>query len=424
MRVLGQECLKTRMDSACLIVDFEPFLAPFTKESTMRKPAQLVIRFCCGAVLIAALGACGSLNPFADPPRNAPVELKDFTASAKLSTAWQTSVGSGAIGAPALVASGGQPRLIATASETIGVLDALNGAILKRIETTGPLSTPAGSDGELIVAATREGEVFAWNMDGAQQWRATLNAEVLARPAITDGTAAVLTTDGRLVGYDTSNGKRRWVVQRPAPALALRIASPIVPVRGGFLVGMSGGRVMAVAARDGQVRWETSLAQPKGSNEVERIADIAPAVGALSGDLCLAAYQGRVGCVAARDGKVAWARDFSSAVGVGTANNQVLATDERSIVHGLGGSAGATLWTNEDLRDRKVTAPVASGTHAVVGDYKGYVHLLNLRDGKLAARASTDGSAIQGAPVLIEVQSRRLVAVQTARGSVFAFVQE
>jgi outer membrane protein assembly factor BamB len=133
---------------------------------------------------------------------------------------------------------------------------------------------------------------------------------------------------------------------------------------------------------------------------------------------------GRVGCVAARDGKVAWSRDFSSAVGVGTANNQVLATDERSIVHGLGGSAGATLWTNEELKDRQVTAPVASGAFAVVGDYRGFMHLLNLRDGKFAARTQTDGSAIAGTPVLIEAQGRRLIAVQTAGGGVFAFAQD
>jgi outer membrane protein assembly factor BamB len=384
----------------------------------MRRLAHLV-----GSLGLALLVSACSI--FGDPPRNKPVELKDFTASAKLTQAWQVSLGRGSKGPPTLITTAsGQLRLLVVTDKSIAVLDALTGSNVKRFEAPEVLSTAAGSDGEMIVAATREGEVIAWNLEGTQLWRSTLNAEVLSRPAVTDGTAAVLTTDGRLVGYDTANGKRRWVVQRPAPALALRIASPIVPVRGGFLVGMAGGRVLAVGARDGQVRWETSLAQPRGSNEVERIADIAPAVGALSGDLCLAAYQGRVGCVAARDGKVAWSRDFSSAVGVGTANNQVLATDERSIVHGLGGSAGATLWTNEELKDRQVTAPVASGAFAVVGDYRGFMHLLNLRDGKFAARTQTDGSAIAGTPVLIEAQGRRLIAVQTAGGGVFAFAQD
>jgi outer membrane protein assembly factor BamB len=357
-------------------------------------------------------------------PRTEPAPLKEFTPAAKLTQVWQTTVNRPSIGMPVLVGSNEAPRLLATGGNTIEVLDAINGKILKRIEAPDTLATPVGSDGEVIVAATREGDVLAWNMEGTQLWRSPLNAELLARPAIADGTAAVLTTDGRLVGFDIANGKRRWVVQRPAPALALRVPSPIVPVRGGFLVGMAAGRVIAVGARDGQVRWETSLASPKGSNEVERIADIAPAVGALSGDLCAAAYQGRVGCISVRDGKLTWTRDFSSAVGVGTANNQVLTADERSVVHGLGGSAGATLWSTEELKDRNLTAPVASGAFAVVGDYKGYVHLLNLRDGKMAARASTDGTQIQGGPVLIEAQGKRLIAVQTASGSVVALMQE
>jgi outer membrane protein assembly factor BamB len=386
---------------------------------------RMIARLFSSALVAANMAACGSLNPFADPPRNQPVELKDFTPSAKLGQAWQVSLGAPSVGSAVLVATGGSSqRLLAAAGSRVSVIDPANGAVMARAEANSPLSTAAGGDGDVIVAATRTGEVIAWNMDGAVTWRAPLNAEILARPAVTEGTAAVLTTDGRLVGFDVATGKRRWVVQRPAPALALRVASPIVPVRGGFLVGMAGGRVLAVGARDGQVRWETSLAVPKGSNEVERIADIAPAVGALSGDLCAAAYQGRVGCISVRDGKVSWARDFSSAVGLGTANNQVLATDERSLVHALGGSAGATLWTNEALKDRQATAPVATGAFAALGDYKGYVHLLTLTDGKLAARASTDGSAITGVPTLIEAQGRRLLAVQTANGSLFALSQE
>jgi outer membrane protein assembly factor BamB len=375
--------------------------------------------------LATGLAGCGSLNPFADPPRIQPVPLTDFPATTKLTQTWQTALGRGSVGSPALViTAASQPRLLAVTGSQVNIIDPTNGAVLARADAQTPLSTAAGGDGEILVAATRGGDVVAWNMDGSQAWRAPLNAEVLARPAITDGTVAVLTTDGRLIGFDSVTGKRRWVVQRPAPALALRIASPIVAVRGGFLVGMAGGRVLAVGARDGQVRWETSLAIPRGSNEVERIADIAPAVGALSGDLCAAAYQGRVGCIAVRDGKVSWARDFSSAAGVGTANNQVLATDERSIVHGLGGSAGATLWTNEGLKDRQVTAPVTSGGFAVVGDYKGFVHLLNLRDGKFAARIATDGSAVSGVPVLVETQGRRLLVVQTFSGSVFALAHD
>ncbi|MGL4576507.1 MAG: PQQ-binding-like beta-propeller repeat protein, partial [Burkholderiaceae bacterium] len=205
----------------------------------------------CLILLATGLTGCGSLNPFADPPRTKPAELTDFPASAKLTQAWQASLGAKSVGSPVLVTTSAQQlRLLATAGERVSVIDPTNGAVLARAEAPATLSTGAGSDGELIVAATRAGDVMAWSMDGKEAWRAPLNAEILARPAVTDGTAAVLTTDGRLVGFDSATGKRRWVVQRPAPALALRIASPIVPVRGGFLVGMAGGRMLAVGARD------------------------------------------------------------------------------------------------------------------------------------------------------------------------------
>jgi outer membrane protein assembly factor BamB len=48
---------------------------------------------------------------------------------------------------------------------------------------------------------------------------------------------------------------------------------------------------------------------------------------------------------------------------------------------------------------RNISGPAHMGNYVVVGDGKGYVHWLNMRDGHFAARASTGGE-IRSAPVV------------------------
>jgi len=49
---------------------------------------------------------------------------------------------------------------------------------------------------------------------------------------------------------------------------------------------------------------------------------------------------------------------------------------------------------------RGVTAPVAVGDRAVVGDYQGYLHWMNLDDGRIVARTRAGSGAIVTRPVL------------------------
>ena len=373
------------------------------------------------ALLLVACGGLGKLNPFADAPKNRPTALTDLASTLKITTAWQLQLGAAPSGALTLNANAEQPRLYAGAGTSAMVIDASSGKVLVRGTAPNRLSSGVGADGSLFTAATIAGDVLAWAADGTQKWRASLNAEVLATPGVSDGVVAVLTTDGRLVGFDASTGKRRWVVQRPAPALTLRSASPVVAVRNGFIVGLPGGRIVAVSARDGVVRWETGFSVGRGANEVERITDIAASVTAIGEDLCMSSYQGKIGCINLREGRPQWEKNFSSAVGVAALGNTLFATDDQSLVQAFSGNTGAALWRQDKLQHRNLSAPAAVANHVAVGDFKGFVHFLAVSDGALAARVATDGSAVRTAPAGFEVAGRKLIAVQTVDGGVFGF---
>jgi outer membrane protein assembly factor BamB len=80
-------------------------------------------------------------------------------------------------------------------------------------------------------------------------------------------------------------------------------------------------------------------------------------------------------------------------------------------------SNGASLWKQDKLAGRGVTAPLAFGRYVIVGDLEGYVHLLAREDGAFAGRIATDGSAIGAPPIALDNTS---FLVQTRNGGVFA----
>jgi len=80
-------------------------------------------------------------------------------------------------------------------------------------------------------------------------------------------------------------------------------------------------------------------------------------------------------------------------------------------------TSGASLWKQDKLAGRAVTAPAAVGRYVVVGDYQGYVHFLSRDDGAFAARLATDGSPILAPPVAVDLST---FVVQTRNGGVYA----
>jgi outer membrane protein assembly factor BamB len=57
------------------------------------------------------------------------------------------------------------------------------------------------------------------------------------------------------------------------------------------------------------------------------------------------------------------------------------------------------LWTNEELRDRRLTSAVPFGGYLVAGDFEGYLHWFDMTTGRLVARNSLSSSGIVANPV-------------------------
>ena len=370
-------------------------------------------RFPQGPWLVAAvvlLSGCGGA------PVQKPAELTEFSPTATLTMLWQGSVGSARKDVFYPRVSG---NLVFAAGADGGVtgFDKASGRSALAIDAEERVSGGVGADGGLVLLGTPKGRVLAFDREGKPRWQTQLSSEVLAPPEAQEGIVVARTGDGRIHGLDAATGKGKWVYQRTTPPLSVRTHVGVVVRQGGVFAGFPGGRLVALALTNGSLGWEAVVALPRGTTELERVADVTSLPVVDGKQVCAAAFQGRVACFDAFRGTPIWARDVSSGAGIAVDARYLYVTDDRNAVQALDKTSGASIWRQDKLAGRNVSGPLALGRHVVVGDLEGYVHLISREDGSFAARIETDGSAILAPPIALDATS---FLVQTRAGGVYA----
>ncbi len=343
-------------------------------------------------------------------------ELTSFQERVQLKVLWKNQLGEAKrevlrpyVLGNLIYAADGEGRIYSIVANT--------GANIARFEVGTRISGGVGFGVGLLIVGTIKGEVFAYEPSGKLVWKTQLTGEVLSPPAGADGIVAVRTGDGRIYGLNAIDGKQAWIYQRTLPSLSLRSHAGLVIYRGGLFAGFPGGRLAAISLANGNIGWEAVVALPKGTTELERIADITSAPVAYDDQVCTVAYQGRIACFDPIRGETIWARDASSLVGLSLDAKNLYYTDEKSAVLALDRSRGSSLWKQDQLFGRNLTAPLVLGKFLIVADFKGYVHILSREDGSIVGRIATDGSAIQTAPLALDLST---FLVQTRAGGLYA----
>lgn len=358
-----------------------------------------------------------TLNPFSKAaPKIKPAELPNFKPAAELALLWQANLGNAGeyVFTPAVV---GDSVYVAARDGALARFD--GGRQVWRISAGQVLSGGVGADGKLVVVGTPKGDVLAFHAeDGRAVWQARASSEILAAPAVQGDLVAVRSGDARIFGFAAADGKRRWMYQRSTPALALRSNVGLALADNAIYAGFPGGKLVAVARNNGAALWESAVALPRGTTELERIADVASDPVVAGGTVCAVAYQGRVACFDSENGRQLWARDISSVAGLDVGSRGVYVTDEKSAVQAFDRNSGASLWKQDKLFMRRVTRPLVLGSRLAIADFQGHVHLLSVEDGAFVARYATDGAAIAAAPR--RLASEAGLVVQTKSGAVHA----
>ncbi|HVO06992.1 MAG TPA: outer membrane protein assembly factor BamB [Burkholderiaceae bacterium] len=360
------------------------------------------------ALLLASsllLAACGSEKPKATP-------LENFEPKLQGQVLWQARFDRVTF-ALAVQARDGM-FVVAGGDGSVAALDAASGAERWRANAGAALTAGVGSDGRFAAVVTRNDEVVVFER-GTERWRKRLNSRVTTAPFVAGERVFVMGVDRIVVAFDALDGRPLWRLQRPTDALTLSQPGVLAAYKDTLLVGQ-GFRLVGVDPLRGGVRWEVALANPRGTNEIERLADLVGPPLRVGDVWCARAFQSAVACARADNATLRWSRNVGGIQPVGGDSDIVVGADASDRITAWKTASGDIAWTQEKLLYRGLSGALVTEAAVLVGDSEGYVHALARDDGHLLARWSTDGSPVVAPPVRLG----DTVLVVTRNGGLYA----
>jgi outer membrane protein assembly factor BamB len=339
--------------------------------------------------------------------------LKAFTTTLSAKKAWQVKTGSamgdnkihpfidaqtvyiaGNKSASAWLKSNGKAQWNVNIGETISA--GING-------------TSKANNSQVFIGTNNGNAISLDAKTGKVQWIERLSSEIQAISPSKNGRVAFRTIDGKLHGLSSSTGELIWQQSQASPSLTLHGAS--VPILVGPLVvaGFDNGKVAAYRLQDGLKAWEITLAEARGTTELDRIIDVDGKLISLGSALFGASLHGSIRGINLSKGVSAWANPFSSSTGVNANAQGLYSSDDKGNIWRIDPQTGTPAWKMDDLERYEPTLPSLAGNSLlVIGDKKGNLHWVNSKTGLFVARNQGDPAGYSVEP---EVNGRSVFAI-------------
>lgn len=334
-----------------------------------------------------------------------PAELTDIPNPIAITTRWSHGTGKGAGDQRVkLVPAIGAGRILTADSQgQVTAHDLQSGGQVWSTDTKAAITGGPGIGDGLVLLGSGDAEVIALDLaTGNENWRKRVSSEVLSIPRASQGVVVAHSIDGKVHGLNARTGTRVWVYDRTAPVLTLRGSSSPVIEGSRAIIGLSNGKLASIDLGSGNPNWEVTVSPPKGRSELERIVDIDADPLLVQGYAFVVTYQGDMAALSQENGQIMWRREMSSYAGLTADRRQLLVTDTKSRVWGLDPRNGSSLWKQDKLLNRRMTAPAVLGDLVLVGDLEGYVHWLAAEDGSLRGRVKIASSPITAPPLVYD----------------------
>lgn len=374
---------------------------------------RLEVLFARGRVILGLTVAGFLISCSSGPEKPKATELAPNAGLLGVRLAWTAKIG--VVDFPLDISVSGHSVTVASSDGVVGSFDAGTGAARWRTNLAAPIAAGVGSDGRFAALVTRDNELLV--LDGGRQiWHQKLSAQGFTAPLVAGGRVFVLTADRAVTAFDAESGQKLWSQQRPGESLVLRQAGVLLAVGDTLVAGLS-GRLVGINPSNGTIRWESAIASPRGTNDIERLVDLVGPSSRVGNVVCARAFQAAVGCVDSARGSLLWTKPAFGYVGIHGDEKSVFGVESDGKIMAWRRTDGERGWVSERLRYRGLTAPLAVGRSVVVGDASGLVHWLSREDGSPLTRLATDGTPIVFAPILVN----GTLIVVTRGGGVFGF---
>jgi outer membrane protein assembly factor BamB len=239
----------------------------------------------------------------------------------------------------------------------------------------------------LVVVSDIDGNVIAIDQnDGSKLWSSNVKGEVLSKVAIDAKIVVVKTGSGELLGLDKENGEILWSYRSKLPLLTVRGSSSPVIVDDLVYVSFDNGRLGVFELNSGFQVWDGAISYVKGVSELENLIDSDSSPVIDGGLIYTTNYQGNLNIFDTAQKRSVWSYETSSFYSPIVSRGMLTIVEANS---GLRSFALKTLqesWVNEDYINRDLSNAVSFKGSLVVGDFEGYVHVIDTLNGRTIGR--------------------------------------
>ena len=342
-------------------------------------------------LILFVLSSCSSLSSMKfwgsdEVDSDEPKTLVPISNSVKINVNWTKSFSGDNFLGNFIPAFGSQSVFFADTNGSIKSINPNTGTIQWESQFNALSSGVAAGFG-VIVVSDIEGNVITLNQDdGSVLWTLNLKGEVLAPAAIDPKFIVVKTGSGELLALDKSSGEISWSYRSKLPALTIRGSSS--PVIEGDIVyaTFDNGRLGVFELDSGFPVWDGAISYAKGSSELENLvdSDSNPVIDA--GLVYTINYQGNLSLFDTSQKRAVWQTEASSFYSPLLIRGLIILVESKSNLRSFFTKTMEESWTSDAYLNRQLSNPISFSGFTIVGDYEGYVHVLDPLNGKTVGR--------------------------------------
>ena len=332
-------------------------------------------------------------NDEVDPDE--PKELSSFASQENIKVLWRNSYnGENEIG-NFLPSFNAQNIFFSDASGNVLSIDAKTGNDNWSVKLNFLASGTSAGFG-IIVVADVDGNVIALDQfDGSVLWSSNVKGEVLSSVAIDAKIVVVKTGSGELLGLNKDSGEVIWSYRSTLPVLTIRGNSSPVIVDNLVYASFDNGRLGVFELNSGFQIWDGAISYVSGASELENLIDSDSNPVIEGGLIYTTNYQGNLNIFDPSQKRSVWSNNASSFFSPIISRGMLMVVEENSSIKSFALKTLEESWINSDYLNRDLSNGVSYKDNIVVGDFEGYVHVINILNGRTVGREKLSRNPIK-----------------------------
>jgi len=249
------------------------------------------------------------------------------------------------------------------------------------------LSSGISSGFGMLVVADIDGNIISLNQkDGSILWSVNVKGEVLAPSAISSKFVITKTSSGELIALDRNNGEIVWSYRSKLPTLTIRGSSSPVIDDDKVYVSFDNGRLTVFELDSGFPVWDGAISYVSGASELENLIDSDSNPIVEGGLVYTTNYQGNINIFDIAQKRSVWQAEASSFYSPLLIKGLIVLVESASNMKSYSTKTLQESWASDEFLNRQLSNPIAFDGSIIIGDFEGYIHIIDPLNGKPIGR--------------------------------------